>query len=367
MKYPTFFLFFLFALTLNANMASPLDAGTKSSTVLTSKDVDILSENIGIVIDKDFKTARFYIEYTIRVDSAGQQIPLLFYADNYKGDFSVWVDGQKVPVQKIPKKYIHVADSPFASFSPFFQQDTLYNKQPDEVLVSWENDSWFVYRLNDLKYFEMPLAKGLHKIKVSYTADVWTYRNNWVKEYSFRYSLTPAKFWKSFGKLTVQVEFEDETKKYISNLGQPAEESPRTRTWFFDKLPAEYIQISYTPEVNLPAKILIAIDPLGISLVFALVLMYLHIRILYHVETTKKKRKYFIWTWILGSILFTTLILLIYVWAFVWIKKVIGPEAGWHGSYAFVFFLIFPVFLFIYFVLIRLFYNKYYKFKVLSQ
>ena len=181
-----------------ANMGSPVTDGTKAATAYTSKDIDILSETIHITIDKAFTRARYVVEYTLQSDKVGKQIPLLFFAQDYEDGFMVWLDGQPVPIQHIPAAYTQLKYSPFAAFDTI----TKYidpTTQKDHVAVYWYKNTGYSYPLNDLKYFEAAIDKGVHKVRVAYTAKVWKDVGNWINEYSFRYSLTPAEFWRSFG------------------------------------------------------------------------------------------------------------------------------------------------------------------------
>lgn len=75
-----------------ANMASPFIEGTKAASAISSRHVDILHESIFIQIDENFHTAKYKVEYTIKSDVVGKQIPLLFCAVDYKDDFCVWLD-----------------------------------------------------------------------------------------------------------------------------------------------------------------------------------------------------------------------------------------------------------------------------------
>jgi hypothetical protein len=231
-------------------MSSPVWEGTMTSSAFTSKDIDILSEFIHIKIDKDYKTAKFIVEYTIQSDIAGSQIPLLFYAQDYKDSFFVWVDNQRVAIQDIPEKYTHFSNSPFSGFSGIKDYDNL-DKERDQVTIYWYKNSGFVYKLKDLKYFETDIAKGIHKVRVEYTANAWRDISGWTKEYSFRYSLTPAKFWKSFGKLNITVEQEGPVRQLSTNIGQPIEKTFKANnSWAFTKLPDEYLEFSYTAKAN---------------------------------------------------------------------------------------------------------------------
>ena len=85
----------------NANMTSTVVEGTKYKTGFLSKDVSISHENIVVHISQDFKAAQYSIDYTIKSDIAGGQIPLLFLAKDHKGNFSVYVDGKLVKRQDI--------------------------------------------------------------------------------------------------------------------------------------------------------------------------------------------------------------------------------------------------------------------------
>ncbi len=133
MKFKTgliFFFLLLFGQLAQANMASPIRRGTMTSTAFTSKDISILSEFIYIKIDKDYKTAKFIVEYTIQSEVTGRQIPLLFYAQDYKDSLFVWVDNQKVTIQDIPKEYTYFDNSPFSGFSRY---DNNRENEKDEV------------------------------------------------------------------------------------------------------------------------------------------------------------------------------------------------------------------------------------------
>ena len=93
---PIFFFVCNFCL---ANMASPVYPGSYPMSVVSSKDMDILNEDIHIRIDKYFKRAFYQVEYTVQSDQEGFQIPLLFYAKDYFGKFKVWVDGKEVELK----------------------------------------------------------------------------------------------------------------------------------------------------------------------------------------------------------------------------------------------------------------------------
>lgn len=347
------FFLLLFGQFAQANMSSPIWEGTMTSSAFTSKDIDILSEFIHIKIDKDYKTAKFIVEYTIQSDFTGRQIPLLFFAQDYKDSFFVWVDNQKVAIQDIPEKYTRIDNSPFSMFSGSFEKNN-HSNEADEVSIYWQKNSGFVYKFNDLKYFEADLLKGVHKVRVEYVANVWTDISGWIKEYSFRYSLTPAKFWKSFGTLNINVEQDGTVRQLSTNIGQPVEKTYQTKnSWTFTKLPDEYLEFSYSPKANNLAKTLITIQPFGLSIIAGVILFTLHLfcSFWYRRQFVNKKYSPVV---ILGSLIIPFLILLSYMYSYDIIDNVIGEEAGRHHGYVFLVIIFYPILLPIYWTIVWL-------------
>ena len=102
MKYRLIFIIVLIVNSCFANMASPMRKGTSISTVFTSKNIDILNEKIYFKPNKEFKIGSYLIEYHIKTDTSGKQIPLLFYAIDYKENFKVFIDNQEIQLSKLP-------------------------------------------------------------------------------------------------------------------------------------------------------------------------------------------------------------------------------------------------------------------------
>ena len=101
-----------------------------------------------------------------------------------------------------------------------------------------------------MKYFQPELSQGTHRIRVEYTAYPWRNCLDWIPKYNFRYSLSPAKKWNSFGTLDITVEQAGKIKDYSSNLGKPQEGGiKKINTWHFDSLPQdEFMELTYKPE-----------------------------------------------------------------------------------------------------------------------
>lgn len=336
-----------------ANMASPILEGTFSSSAISSRNIDILKERINLKIDKDFRTAFYQIEYFIRTDSNGRQIPLLFHAKDYKDDFKIWVDNQEVKLLDIPSEYQTTANSPFENFSNSFEQPTR-NGERETVVIYWQKNSGFVYDLSELKYFETDLTKGDHLIRVEYTANVWTDISDWVKEYSFRYSLSPAKNWKSFGSLEITLDASDFNSALTTNLGQQTKgQLDSSSVWNFSKLPADYFEIIYNPEISSFAKTMIAISPFGLTLIFALLIALLHFISIKKYRRREPTKKYS-WVVIAGSIILPFFMLISYMVSFSIIDWFIGVEAGNYHGYTFLVMVLYPLLLLVYWVIMWL-------------
>jgi hypothetical protein len=341
-------LVFFFVLLVNmcfANMASPLVVGTINANALSSKDVSILQEHIDVRIFKGFKTAQFDIEYQINTDVEGGQIPLLFLAKDYKGDFKVWVDDQLVNIKEIPNYIIKPKDSPFANFDNSFDYtESGYNY----IKINWTENGHNLYKLDDLKYFETSLKKGNHKIRVSYTANVWVYNAEWVKEYSFRYALAPAAYWKSFGGLTITIINESGLDSVTTNLGNPIEGKFATiSNWKFKKLPVDVFEINYQPVIGKLASFLIIIDPFWLMIFFGLLLALFHIWLIYRYRKSNLPKR-ISWVVIAGGILFPVLILCTYIASYVAIQSLLGEDASTRMGYYFLILGFYPILLVIY-------------------
>ncbi|MDF3025862.1 MAG: hypothetical protein K0S23_169 [Fluviicola sp.] len=320
-------------------MASPILRGTHAISAVSSRDMDVLNENLHIKIDRHFKTAFYQIEYTIRNQLEGTQIPLLFHARDYLGKFRVWVDGKPVELKKIP---IEPQDTSvkFNSFSNSFKKN--HGNQNKSILIDESYNSGRYFPLSDFLYFEISLKPGIHKINVEYTGKVWTNQNDWVNEYSFRYFLSPAKQWKSFHALNVVVDASAFIKKIHSNLGAPDSGDLQTHAyWRFSKIPSDYIQLSYQPPLNHSAEMLISVSPRGMTVIFGLMIFVFHVML---IRFTQKRQLNQLASFLVisGSLVLPFIILIGYGYSYDVIDHIIGSHAGRYHGYTF-----FSVFLYI--------------------
>ena len=342
MKRLLLILFALIGQLCFANMASPLQEGTHSSSAFSSRDIDILREKISIMIDKKRNTASYVIEYFIRTETDGSQIPLLFHAQDYLGNFRVWVDNVEVQTQNIPSQYFQAANSPFEKFSNIFS-GTGQAESPQTVTINWSENDGYDYSINDLKYFETRLIKGEHTIRVEYVAEGWKDRSNWVSDYSFRYSLSPAKFWKSFGSLEITIDGTNFQNQLTTDLGQPTMgRLDSVAVWTFQELPAEYFQFNYTPSISSFADTMIAIGPVWITAIFGLIMAILNLFLILKLKRNNPGKKYS-WVVIVSSIIMPLVILIFYMYSFDLIDNVIGIAASRYHGYTFLALIFYPV------------------------
>jgi len=337
-------LFFTILLLLHmpwafANMASPVNEGTMSSRMITSKDVRILNERIHIKIDKHFKLAHYKIEYHIHSNQETNDIPLLFFAMDRSDDFlfRVWLDGKPVKLisDTVRKDQIDERNKKFIE-----QYVHSGSKRSGCLHFDWGTFENRCFDVNDLNYFETELTKGEHTIRVEYVGNVWTDRSDWIETKSFRYSLSPARNWKTFGTLELSVDanaYPRPLKLKVGNRVKKVHSKQISQT--YTTLPGDYIIIEYEPEVSSFAKLLINIGPGWIALIIIIASVLLHHLQLYRWNNIEN-----------GTLRFLFFLLLTFVVSFIlcdslnlaeqFIDANIGRAASRYHGYSFIFILL---------------------------
>ena len=298
-----------------ANMASPIIDGTNASTAYSSKDIDILSENIDINIAEGFNQADYDVTYEIYSAKEGDRIPLVFEVfDNIGNDtdksFIVEVDGQAVPVL-INYDY----ESQSKSLPAYHDPET-------DTAVQFNNDA---------KYFEINLSEGNHIINVKYSAHPTIDRSNWTNQYIYNYSLKPAKTWKSFGNLTVTLKIADESQYLKTNLGKPLGGALQADSkWVFDHIPNDVLEISYRQPPSSLAQWLIDLDGRVVFLVSIMLFGFMHYRSLRSSHKKHSKQaKAILWS---GVFIVPLIALMIVFYKIYFIDWLLGEHAsGYHG------------------------------------
>lgn len=331
------------SITVNifANMASPILPGTLSGTVFTSDYVDILKEDLRIQINPNTHRALINVSYHIRSDSAGKQIPLLFHAINYDGNFQLSVDGVPVKILPIPEDYLLMPGRPMDGFTGAFIQDS--ESIIPSVKIFWEKDIEKTYSLTELQYVEVDWTEGEHLITVSYEAEPWIDRSDWVRVYNYRYSLSPAKYWRSFGTLNVEISVKDFKALIETNLGEPQSgDWDNGMVWTFDTLPTDAILITIIPNISRVASTFISIGTDGIFYIASFFLFVLHVCLIYRERKTNLQKRISKMVWI-GALLFPLLAIIALNYSYSFIDNIIGTHASRFHGYYFLSVILYPI------------------------
>lgn len=318
------------AITALANMASPVQPGDLPASPFLGRHAAVVHESIEIETDGDFSRANFRVTYTLTCDSAASGVPLLFYAAGLRDSFRVWLDGREIALLPLPGHlsqpenglpghfdYLYRTESGFTAL-----EYTALENSEDEVLIHAE----------DLRYFEAGLDTGRHEFRVEYTAAPWTDRSDWVRENSFRYALFPARHWKSFGGLDISLTTTAPAAGLSTNLGPAAEgRLPGTLSWHFDGLPADMIILSFKPEMDRAASLLLRIGPDRLTYGLAGLLLVLHVFALWLFRRANPTKR-ISWVWLTGSLAVPLVVLASYPALIGLIDGAIGPSASrYHG------------------------------------
>ncbi len=278
-------------------------------------------------------------------------MPLLFYALDYKGDFKVYFNEKEIALGTIPDNYQGIAGTFIKDFT-YFYYDSVMGRA--EVELDESPGSSILIFLSDLHYFETDMPVGEHRIKVCYTAKRWTDKTEWVKKYSFRYALSPAKYWKSFGTLHITIEAGNLPKGIITNLGKPTSGSlDSTANWIFNKLPVEIFDLEYEPEISATASLMLKLGPGWLCVLFSLFLTAIHIYGILHYRRANKDVR-FSWIMITGSMLVPFLALISYILFFGLIDSLIGEHSSGAHGYTFLVILFYPFITPLYWILMWL-------------
>jgi hypothetical protein len=325
-----------------ANSASPAFAvGSNSGSAYSSKDVDILKETIVLDLEKKPHTGFYTITYHIKTENEGKQIPLLFNAMGYAGGFKVWVDGKAVQILTIPRGSIDSLHAILKDFGNVYHKPAKHN----DYLFNSETDTVF----SDYKYFEAPLSKGEHDIRVEYTALPGGVHETWVNRYDFDYSLWPASYWHSFSSLEIKLVGDSTTKQIESNIGIPTKTAADTLIWKFDKLPVDVFRISYEPKLGWFANAMVSFGPFGFTVTFTILLLIINAALIkreYRIATRS-----FTWSAGLLGLIMPVFIFIAYFCSFDMIYAVIGSEASHHSNSIYAIFL-YPFVAIAYFIII---------------
>ena len=315
-------------------MASPYVQGTKSSSIFVSENVEVVEEKIKIKIDNTFQQAKYVIKYKLKVLKSGVQIPIVFQAKNYKNGFKVYLNDKRIEEERLPPQYIAPPER--------FENFKYLSKENYEVTIWWTENSGIVENLQNLKYFETDLPKGEHDVKIEYVSTPMLDKSKWVNEYVFQYALSPAKHWKKFGKLEIELDASEFSEKITTNLGEPKiGNKGEIGVWNFNGIPENSIEIKYIPKVSWLTKLLITIGPFGIALTMGILMCIVHLNSIK--RNRKRSKSKYSWIVFVGSILIPLLFFILWMYAYDLIDIIIGEEAGGRHGYVFLTLFLYPI------------------------
>lgn len=315
---------------LKANMANPIQKGTLAATPFVAQHAEILNAQIVAQLDSICRQARFTVRYVIWVEEAKPQVPFLFYAADYLEDFQLTLDGEPQTISPLPASF---GQDPGPHFSEVFPADDW--DQSLRTYLSFGEGQRYTVAASDYQFFEADLSAGRHTLTVSYLANQWTDRRDWVQAFSFRYALAPARQWRHLRKLTLTWIPGPCLQEWKTNLGPPQQISDQQQSWSYtfaegEDLPWDYWLIKYQPPISAFAKFLIWLGPTGLAGIAFVVLGLIHNRRLYRrSQNPTSPAQHGL---VVGALLIPLLALVTYWKSFVWIDRAIGEAAsGYHG------------------------------------
>jgi hypothetical protein len=325
-------------------MANPVTEGTLPTRPFVSQYVDITHEDLYITLDSNFEQAEIVAVYHIKASKEGLQTPFLFYASEFLDAFTVHLDGQEIEDNGIPNDGFSEGAS-YEDFDHLFSHNT--SDYRNEVLLEVGPHHGFYIRQEDMLFFNADIPKGRHTIKVTYKATKWTDGWEKVNTYSFRYALSPAKYWKSFGTLDIHLDARACRYELSTNIPEsPKGDINQQMIWHLDSLPTDVLQIIYEPEIDPKAQFLMDAGPTNLAWLTFLILAALHSVIIYLYRKKYPGTKYSLVV-ILGSIVISWLFLYSGYKYNTLIYEYLGNHAGQRG-YDFFVFLAYPIVLLVY-------------------
>lgn len=289
--------FFLLMLTFSsafsfANMANPIVNGSEHSLLFTTTDGHVKREFIDIDIFETDRVlyAKCMVTYEILSDKR-QRMPLLFLGLDLFGQPSAKVNGKTVPI----------------------------------VMDSTRPEGTFLFDAN--------VNQGDNRIVVIYQAKIEYDNHGLEREYTLRYALYPAKYWKSFGPIQIRLH-KGNVEIRSSNL-QNLEETDSVYLWNTDAYDMEYLEIVFVGRQSVLAKILLFLKPGGIASIAFILLGFWNVNLL---KRHRRKSRLILW---LGVLIVPTVFFFVYLESYRWIDAALHQDQN-HG-YNFFIVVIWPL------------------------
>jgi hypothetical protein len=246
-------LFILIPLFTCSNIAKPWQDGSVHSVMYSNTDCIVEKESIIIDIIKNYEPKRNYIasyrvSYSVHTET-DTLLPLVFVGKDLIDKENVLVNSQAVET-------INLIDSASA--------------QPD---IRFDDEN-----LSDLIYFQADLKKGTNLIEVDYKGKAHHGLTDYDRVYKLQYSLYPAKYWKSFGKIRIVLNLTDELEYEGSNVGEPLTVQNNQVILETAATTVDQLEIKFSRKKTAIACFLIANHPFRIPLLIFVLSAFLHFR-----------------------------------------------------------------------------------------
>ncbi len=330
------FLLLLFPLLMFGNMAKPWVEGSEHSVLFGSENASVKNETISIKLKYDPVNRYYLATYTIRYLIASekkQTLPLLFIAIGLSDKKNIKVNKKLTanqPLDYEKNDYSFIKKTVVGTFVKF--------DVANEIPVNQ----------NDLIYFSANLEEGDNVIEVQYDALLTYNTSGFIRNYDLEYSLAPSKFWKSFGPIEVSMVLDDHLEFKSSNLGDEKVQN-NTIKWTITPQNREDIKITISEKASFISKVLMFLDPFGISLIGLIAMFLINLKLM-----RKFDKKYIM---VVGIILVPILYYAIYFLSYNLIDFSLGKEYTKHG-YVFLYVFTYPFLLVIYGALMWMIYKR---------
>ncbi|WP_316802114.1 hypothetical protein [Pedobacter nototheniae] len=322
-------------------MSKPYEEGSEHSMLLFGKEIKVNKEFIQINIsrdttsDRNYYLAHYVISYEVNA-SKDQLLPLLFIAVNLENKPVIKLNGQIIKIEDLRNTYTKDLLDKYSFIKPY---------EKEYVRIFYKKDESQIVSLNNLVYFNAHVSAGNNIITVEYSATLGSNNFGFVRDFDLEYALFPSKYWKSFGPIQIELNLPKELKIRGTSLGTPKINDEKY-LWVLNQIPDEDLKISFGPKLPILARLLVAIDPLGIAVIFTLAATFIHYkRIKKHRQSFKKNYN---WALGIGIFLVPVFFYTVYFSSFSLIDWALGGISLNRHGYIFLFIFTLPVFWIIY-------------------
>lgn len=217
------------------NMAAPAtDPGSYTSNVYFGNYVRVLQEKLMLDL-RNYSSpgnGKIIVHYELLADSSISKLPIVFVADQLVLEtFSFKLNGLELPFEEL--------DS-----IPNFPENMIPPDSIDAPFFDWYWDD----NLSSGLSIKCPIIKGKNEITVEY--EVKPFREMWrFIDYYTVYSLGPARNWQGFDHLHLSILYPESWSGWVrfDNKEQISLDGSGVYEHHFEELPGDYLIISSTP------------------------------------------------------------------------------------------------------------------------